>query len=147
MEAALAFPLPDLTKLPKEHKREAKPCKTHGAAHRYLVVVIFMVAVTWDGAICFWESLCFFGLYGAYLAAVLLPRRMDRAFAWREGFYQVCPNSGLGLLRSAFFSSFFFGGGGVGSIGVLGRQFGVSSVGATLGGPAGGSPRPQQRLS
>ncbi|CAJ1426405.1 unnamed protein product [Effrenium voratum] len=43
----------------------------------YLVVVIFMVAVTWDGAICFWESLCFFGLYGAYLAAVLLPRRLS----------------------------------------------------------------------
>lgn len=44
----------------------------------YLLVVLFMVCVTWDGQISLPESLCFFGLYGIYLAVVLLPARLRR---------------------------------------------------------------------
>ena len=38
-------------------------------------MVLFMVAVTWDGQISFLESTAFFGFYVLYLALVLLPSR------------------------------------------------------------------------
>lgn len=53
----------------------------------YLVVLLFMVAVTWDGTVGIFESLLFFVLYVVYVAIVVLPGRLTRrklAFA-REG--------------------------------------------------------------
>jgi len=44
----------------------------------YLLVVIFMLFVTWDGQISLLESIAFFGFYGIYLAVVLLPSRVLR---------------------------------------------------------------------
>jgi len=42
----------------------------------YTVVVIFMVALTWDGVIDLFESVLFFVLYFIYVAIVILPSRI-----------------------------------------------------------------------
>ena len=41
-----------------------------------LLVVVFMVAVTWDNKITLSESMSFFAVYACYIALVLLPGRL-----------------------------------------------------------------------
>eukprot|EP00913_Durusdinium_trenchii_P022117 g20783.t1 len=59
----------------------------------YLLVVFFMVFVTWDGQISLVESLAFFALYGVYLLVVLLPSRLSPRTSSTEDIELEEPNS------------------------------------------------------